>query len=302
MSVASILDSLINDADEAKITLDNLILELQGEVIESEDPNLYPAPDVDENDVWTLIQNNDPDTDGVYVGIYKLPNDQVCAKIRSVTVIQPTSPLPTARVLPCGADPVTGWVNLTSVNDLVGQEFNKFEIRSSAAFEVQVRLAACFIYDFQNNEDRGFALDTLGTDPSEGAVGTLHATWGWVNEQFSTVGNTWGFAIARSIPATTIKGIKVNFFSNVGVFGQADTIVYTRVILEDTQQNELLNHLYKPWGASGARTVYPLELTGVWSDVTTIRIWHRNINGAYEIGLESIEIDADTQPAGSDIC
>ena len=111
----TVINDFITDATQELAKLDSFILQLQSDVIESEDPNLYPAPDVDENDVWTLIQNIDPDTDGVYVGIYKLPNDQVCAKIRSVTVIQPTSPLPTARVLPCGADPVTGWGTLAEV-------------------------------------------------------------------------------------------------------------------------------------------------------------------------------------------
>ena len=108
MAINDILDAVINSVTANQTTLNNLLNQIKGETLYVDGPNQDP-PEVDANGIWTLTQST------ANVGIYRLPETGLCATIASLTVIQPTSPLPTARVLPCGADPVTGWSALAEI-------------------------------------------------------------------------------------------------------------------------------------------------------------------------------------------
>jgi len=141
MTINDILDGLIAGATADKNTLDALIAQLQHTTITSSDDELYDAPTFEEEtNIWILKQNT-ANVGGLYVGCYTLPVNTINSYITNVSVVTynaPSSPTAPATITASGESPV----DLTGINDLVGQSFNSFCIRSTAAFEINIRVSA----------------------------------------------------------------------------------------------------------------------------------------------------------------
>jgi len=131
MSIDQMLDDLIDDSNANSTTLDQIIAELQGSTITADTGD---APTYDEETgLWTCAQST-ANANGEYLGIYKLPLATLCSILDSLDIIAFSAPQPPntpARLLPCGADPLTGWTNLPALVDLEGEAFNQFSIRSA---------------------------------------------------------------------------------------------------------------------------------------------------------------------------
>ena len=127
------LTTLINNATSDLDTLNALIQELGSGT---------PVADVGEQPTfdsvaqkWTFAQTTANDN-GEFLGVYKLTSELFCALLQALDIIAfsaPQAPNTPARILPCGADPLSGWVGLPALVDLEGQEVNQFSIRSATA-------------------------------------------------------------------------------------------------------------------------------------------------------------------------
>ena len=134
------LDDLIIRANNVLAVLEDLI---EGDAAETPIAETGDAPTYDEaTGLWTCAQAT-ANANGEYLGIYKLPLATLCSILDSLDIIAFTAPQPPntpARLLPCGADPLTGWTNLPALVDLEGEAFNQFSIRSATPFEVKMRV------------------------------------------------------------------------------------------------------------------------------------------------------------------
>ena len=127
------INSLIENATQDLSTLNALIQEL-GSGTPVADVGEQPTFDT-VSEKWVFAQTTANDN-GEFLGIYKLTSELFCALLSALDVIAfsaPQAPNTPARILPCGADPLSGWVGLPALVDLEGQEVNQFSIRSATA-------------------------------------------------------------------------------------------------------------------------------------------------------------------------
>lgn len=140
MAFNDTINSIINTTNANITTLQGLLNQLQHTTITSSDDELYDAPTFDdETGIWTLAQTT-ANVGGLYVGCYKLPDNAINSFISNVNVITynaPSSPTAPATVTEAGESPV----DLTNISQLEGQSFNSFCIRSTVAFEIEVRVS-----------------------------------------------------------------------------------------------------------------------------------------------------------------
>jgi hypothetical protein len=173
MDITSTLDTLLVGANSNQVLLDSLIAQLGAETIQSDDSELYTPPTYDEETgAWVCAQATANAENSEYLGVYTLPDTSLCSVITAVTVISastPAAPNAPARVLPCGADPTTGWVDLASIDALLGQSFVAFSIRSATPFEVEVEVGTtwCHTFDFTAGA-QGWAAFDVGATPTSG--------------------------------------------------------------------------------------------------------------------------------------
>jgi hypothetical protein len=156
MTFNTLLDQVIPSITQDQNILLSLLGQAQAETLLSDNPALYAAPTYDEQTgLWTLAQSVANTGNGEYEGVYRGASDGMCSWLQSVAVVAhsaPASPAAPARVLPFGADPATGWVDLASVSALSQQEFSAFSLRSATPFEVTVETRGCewsHLFDFR---------------------------------------------------------------------------------------------------------------------------------------------------------
>jgi len=181
MTIIDTLNSVSASITTNTDTLRNLLTEIQSGTIIADTGD---APIYDEaTGVWTCAQST-ANANGEYLGIYKLPLATICSILNSLNIIAftpPAAPNTPARILPCGADPLTGWQNLPALVDLEGQEFNQFSIRSATPFEVRLRLAQEWCYTFDFTVSNGGWTADYGTYSSGGWQGTAYGTGGGIS-------------------------------------------------------------------------------------------------------------------------
>ncbi|MEZ4671372.1 MAG: hypothetical protein R3E39_26010 [Anaerolineae bacterium] len=227
MSINDTLDALIASANADKTILDTLLGQLQHTTILSAAPALYLPPEQNvTSGVWTfkqLVANEG----GEYLGIYKLPASDIESCLTDLTIVShsnPASPNTAARVLPLNADPETGWVNLSSLNDLTAQPFSQFAIRSASAFEITLKVEECptewcYAYDFTQN-DGGFSA-VYGTWSSAGWVGTSAGTGVSIVVSKSITGHLTHIEMDHSFPggsgnvAVAVNGATISLINRL---------------------------------------------------------------------------------------
>jgi hypothetical protein len=162
------------------------------------------APTYDEETGAWVLQVSIANANGEYLGVYTLPDTSLCSVITAVVVISasaPAAPNAPARVLPCGADPVTGWEDLASIGALAGQQFVAFSIRSATPFEVEVQVGATWCHEFDFTVENG---DFTAYSTASGH----HATWvdgtGWQSEVDPEGADDIINWIGRNLPSAAI--------------------------------------------------------------------------------------------------
>jgi hypothetical protein len=217
------LPELITRANNVLAVLEDLI---EGDAAETPIAETGDAPVYDESTGTWIFAQLTANANGEYLGIYKLPLAILCAVLRNLNIVAftpPAAPNSPARILPCGADPLTGWQNLPALVDLEDQEFNQFSIRSATPFEVRMQVSQEWCAVFLDGTGLGGFVtpaplpgfpDTHGSyDSSDDAV-----VANWQGEYF------WGVMRWQPSPAITITRIKAWGTVNPGISSPGQVI------------------------------------------------------------------------------
>jgi hypothetical protein len=203
----------------------------------------YLPPLANLDGTWTLLGTPTPNTpDGLYEGVYRLLYDYVsCCRLELVQVVThqtPSGKLP-AGILECGMDPSLPFLEKISLNDLNGQCFNAFMVRSSIPFEIKVRVTDCvpaasgwcYAYDFTQS-DGGWAKITTAGQYTPGT--------GWVVGQGIFPNNVLhtGIYIEKAMPANV--GLTSVTMEYTGGGGSGN---WTGVLMPSPAPHDVINRI-----------------------------------------------------------
>lgn len=186
MDIYAELGNLLNEANDDKTCLDEIIAELEGQTPTSVDEATTPKPTFDAaSKLWTLTQNT-TNGEGIYEGEYGLPSASACSVIKEIVVVAHQSPASgsPAKLRPFyqTPDPEPDYVDQPSLVALKHQRYKNFIVRSAVPFEVKLRTAVCTgewccFFDF-TQADGGWMSQPQYV-PWARAVGSWVAGQGW---------------------------------------------------------------------------------------------------------------------------